>query len=358
MAFRPASYDTKLGYTSQDDRNVAGVFARQGVRTMTDLVASAGSGFTSAVAAGMAGVPNTFASQGGTYVVRNDGPVSVLHPNPDGTNPRVDTIIVKVYDSNDGGDASDAVLPIVVPGVATSGANLTNLTGLASLASYQNYIPVAYVLVPAGAASAASFTYLDRRPKSAGFTSIAAVESRTNTAYGTLTTPDQVNQLVVPANALVEVFYQATWQEAVAQAGRAAIFIGANQLKVATESGNTAVTQAATTGSGGSSSQDKALGSCSIGLVSSGGDYSTGDVNTGQVVGFATQAATTAIEFAGAFSRATPAAAVAMAGPCSIFGLPAGTYDISVQFKASSGSVTAKNRKLWVRVRDFNNCMV
>ena len=31
----------------------------------------------------------------------------------------------------------------------------------------------------------------------------------------------------------------------------------------------------------------------------------------------------------------------------------AGTYDISVQFKASSGSVTVKNRKLWVWTMGF-----
>lgn len=175
---------------------------------------------------------------------------------------------------------------------------------------------------------------------------IATSESRTNTAYGLMTTPDRVQNVVLPADGLIVVAYQATWQETVAGAARAALFIGANQLKVATEGQPAAITEAATTGSGGATSQDKTLGSCAIGLVSSGGDYSTGDVTTGQVVGFATQAATTNIEFSG-ITRATPSAAVPMAGPCYIFA-SAGTYDVSVQFKASSGSVSAKNRKLWV----------
>ncbi len=41
-------------------------------------------------------------------------------------------------------------------------------------------------------------------------------------------------------------------------------------------------------------------------------------------------------------------------GPCDIDNLPAGTYTVSVQFKASSGSVTASNRRLRVQVISFS----
>jgi hypothetical protein len=42
------------------------------------------------------------------------------------------------------------------------------------------------------------------------------------------------------------------------------------------------------------------------------------------------------------------AASQPLSGFTIIHSLPAGTYDFSVRFKSSSGSVTAKNRKLWV----------
>jgi hypothetical protein len=53
----------------------------------------------------------------------------------------------------------------------------------------------------------------------------------------------------------------------------------------------------------------------------------TGDVTTGQIVG--------------------TVSAAGLGGPCYFFAA-AGTYTISIQVKASSASVTIKNRKLWV----------
>src|ERR1044072_980378 len=59
---------------------------------------------------------------------------------------------------------------------------------------------------------------------------ISTTESRTNTAYGLLTTPDRVQNIVLPTDGLIFILFHATWQQAVASAARAAIFIGANQL--------------------------------------------------------------------------------------------------------------------------------
>lgn len=358
MAFKAELYGQNQSTAPQDDRNVLGSIFRQGVRTMTDLVASAGTGFNSNIAAGIAGVPNTYQTQGGLYVVRNDGPVSVLHPTPDATNPRIDTIIVKVYDSVDGGDTSDQIpQPIVVPGTPTSGANLINLNGLGSLAAYQNYIPISYVLVPNGAGSAASFSYLDRRLKTGGFTSIATSESRTNAAYGTLTTPDQVNQVIVPNGGLLLVGYQALWQESVAAAARAAIFIGASQLKVNT------LAQAAASGSTGTTGSDMMLSSFVGGLMSSSYVVGLSDVTTGHAiaaVGGLTGVAALQNELLGTVQplQDNQTAAHAVLGGMAVIRVAAGTYDVGVQFKASSGSVTAKSRYLYVRTIDVNNCMV
>lgn len=160
---------------------------------------------------------------------------------------------------------------------------------------------------------------------------IAATETRTNAAYGLMTTPDRVQNVVLPTDGLIYVAYQATWQESVNSASRAAIFVGANQLKLADGTLTAPQVQEASNGSG-TASIDKPLSTSPRGLTGSGvggGTVYGGDVTTGQVVGqdFAT-------------------------GICVLFAA-AGTYDISVQFKSTSGSVTVKNRRLWVWTLGF-----
>lgn len=185
-------------------------------------------------------------------------------------------------------------------------------------------------------------------------TVIATSQSRTNTAFGLLTTHDEVTGVVVPAKALVLVTYQATWRESVATAGRAAIFIGSNQLQVAARSG-APVTQGAGNAAGGSANIDTPLATMPIGLVSAiplTTNYS-GDVTTGQAVGIGMDAATSASWSRGGTVVLLPQA-MSHGGPCTIGKLAAGTYTISVQFKSSSGSVTVKSRNLWVEVHDYS----
>ena len=160
-----------------------------------------------------------------------------------------------------------------------------------------------------------------------GASVIATSEARTNTAYGLLTQPDRVSGVVLPPNGLLCIAYHASWAEATATAARAAIFLGANQLKSALAgSAAPAVVEA----SHGSGAVFNVLSSCSQnGLASEGsGTAYSGDVGTGQVL-------------------ASSANTADRAGICVVFADP-GTYDVSVQFKASSGSVTVKDRKLWV----------
>jgi hypothetical protein len=124
----------------------------------------------------------------------------------------------------------------------------------------------------------------------------------------------------------------------VSAASRAAIFIGANQLKVYDTTTTAPVLEEAD--NGGTAGTDYMLTTGSTGLVSMAGTggYGGGDVTTGQVLGWRNGA-----------SDASPS----YGGPTCIFAA-AGTYDISVQFKASSGNVLAKNRKLWVYTMDFS----
>jgi hypothetical protein len=151
-------------------------------------------------------------------------------------------------------------------------------------------------------------------------TVIATEETRENVAFGTLTTADEVKSVVLPANGLFAIGYTAIFKSSVSNAGRAAIFIGANQLKNAA-TGAPLVEEIAT-----ATTELSTLGTTSSGLSRSNGSAATAFVTTGQILGPGTGGGLTYVFAA------------------------AGTYNISVQFKATSGSVTAKERKLWVGV--------
>jgi hypothetical protein len=157
-----------------------------------------------------------------------------------------------------------------------------------------------------------------------GSSIIATSQSTGSTTYTTLGTPDQVAGIVLPTTGLIMVLFQARMQNSVASAGSAAIFIGANQLKSA--QGTSAAAESCIV----NDTNTRAISSCSYGLQSDnlGGPYS-GDVTTGQAIttnGFG--------------------------GPCYIFAA-AGTYTVSVQVKASSGTVTLDNRRLYVQAVSF-----
>ncbi len=171
-----------------------------------------------------------------------------------------------------------------------------------------------------------------------GKSNIATEEARTNVAYGLLTTPDRVSSVVLPADGLICVAFQGMWKESVNGAARAAIFVGANQLKSYED--NAAAPTVREVGCYGGADSYAPLASYSMGLLpdATGATAYTGDVTTGQLVGYG-----------GSLGGST----VSFGGPCYIFAA-AGTYDVSVQFKASSGSVTAKNRKLWVWTLTFD----
>jgi len=242
-------------------------------------------------------------------------------------------------------------------GVTTvSGSNIQG-PGLSSASSFTLGITGAYAsllsdgtnwIVMAGGPSAGM-------PIGGGSTNISTSQSTSSTSYTTLSTADQVTGLVVPTNGLIAVWYQATWSESVAGAARAAIFIGSNQLKTPAVQFNASVTQAAATDASSNAGANIPLASCPAGLISSNassGTYS-GDVTTGQAQGafnsYFTMELNGSVGTPDAFGSAMP-----FGGPCYIDNLPAGTYTISVEFKASSGSVTAANRRLRAQVIAFS----
>lgn len=156
-----------------------------------------------------------------------------------------------------------------------------------------------------------------------GSSIISTSESRTNTAYGTLPTPDQVSSVVLATGGLLLIGYQATWQSSGAATAKAAIFIGANQMKVGAGNPTPQVQETSNTGTANNDLLHTAAGSSGPGLYTVGFTAYAGDATTGQSLGGAN------------------------GGLIAVFA-NAGTYTVSVQFKASAGSVTVANRKLWV----------
>jgi hypothetical protein len=159
---------------------------------------------------------------------------------------------------------------------------------------------------------------------------VPGTDTRANAAYGLLGTPDQVT-VDLPANGLLGIAYEATWRESVASAGRAAIFLNGNQLKFPVQ--GQAAPQVQETdvnlGGGGFTNIWTPLSTNVAGIRTvidpdSGVSY-TGDVATGQPIA---------------------------GGPCYVFAA-AGTYVVSVQYKASAGQVDVKDRKLWVWTMGF-----
>jgi hypothetical protein len=192
---------------------------------------------------------------------------------------------------------------------------------------------------------------------------VATTETRTNTAFGLLTTPDRVSGIVVATDSVLEVDYQALWKTNGVDFAQAAIFIGANQLRVQAAGAGTHAPQVEAALQPAETFYTPVF-SIPIGLASvSGGSASdaTVDVTTGQAFGSVTfgtyhKIAINDVSLDVVIPTGGGGASDAgmQGGTCRIFGLAAGTYDVSVQFKAlSGGTVSVKNRRLFVRSRAF-----
>lgn len=126
-----------------------------GVVGSGDLVVAAGAGHSVDVAAGQAIVRGTQQSGQGPYIVSNDAAKNVAIATPDATNGRIDLIQARVIDAAYSG---------------TTGFSLNAKTGTPAASPAvptpdENTLVLAEVLVPAGAASAASYTITDRRTR-------------------------------------------------------------------------------------------------------------------------------------------------------------------------------------------------
>ncbi len=163
---------------------------------------------------------------------------------------------------------------------------------------------------------------------------IATSETRSNVAYGLLTTPDRVSSVVLPTDGLLFVRYRALVKTS-GPTAEVAIFVGANQLKTLKPNAVPAVLEQSL---GINEDFFSALYTNKLyGLaVDSSSTVDTSLVTTGFVTG-----------------AGNPAANQGEDTLC-IEGLPGGTYDVSVQYKTSGGvTVTSKERKLAVWTMGF-----
>lgn len=149
---------------------------------------------------------------------------------------------------------------------------------------------------------------------------VSKEESRESTVYGTLTTPDEIKEVKVAENGLILVGYSAKFKSSVSSAGAAAIFLGTNQLKEYT-------TEPTDIAAGTSGTAFRNLTSSWRGVTTASAGTAVGaDVTTGQLIGSS------------------------LAGGLAPIFLNAGTYNVSVRFKAVEGKVTVKERRLWIIV--------
>jgi len=178
---------------------------------------------------------------------------------------------------------------------------------------------------------------------------IPTEESKSGASYGMLPTPDRVSGLNIPAAGFIAVHFDAKVKSSVAGAGRVAIYL--NETDVRTRGNGqfpqsiTAPTRATEPGT------FVAVTATSFGLVAASRAINVGspDLTTGQTLGepfidgFGMR-----YDLGGTIREVADEAT----GVCYIKAA-AGTYDLSIRYFASSGSISAKERILYVWTEGF-----
>jgi hypothetical protein len=175
-----------------------------------------------------------------------------------------------------------------------------------------------------------------------GMSFINGKGTRNSTLYGPLDTgtapgPDQVPDVVLPTGGgLIFVVFVGVIEHSVADAGAAAIFLNSTQVKISNQ----------TNGPGGQLSTPSTTANnprpiysttsgLQVGEPGSAADY-LGHAHTGQIVG-----------------HNGSAGVGREGGITTIFVDNEGTYNVSIQFKATSGTVSCDERRLYVWTKAF-----
>lgn len=180
---------------------------------------------------------------------------------------------------------------------------------------------------------------------------ISAEESTTSSSYTTLATEDKAADIVMPSDGLVVVWFHALWKESVNNTTRAAIFLNEDQVKIGKQANPPDGQAAENVSAGGTTNTYRNLFSTSGGLMASISSAVEGiSVSTGQIVGHLAGSADSIFSVGETSLGATETGL--RGGPVYIYA-DAGIYDVSIRYKASSGTVTVKDRRLWCMALGF-----
>lgn len=259
-------------------------------------------------------------AQGIYYVAPHSAVINEAISAAHATLPRNDLVVLEIKDNqHDAGGANIAQVRVIT-GTATSGATkFTDIGVTGTPALPASAIPLAVVNVPAAAASITNANIDDRRPLLARFGSsgkaiIATEESTTSGAFTTLATPDRVSGIVMPTDGLIFVLFRANVKQT-GMTGTPAVTITINGNTIAYISGTALTADVTFTAYGFAYTNG-------LRLISDGA--AVADVTTGQAVGI----------------------------PIPVFAA-AGTYTIEAKYAAGGGTITARNRKLWVWAQGY-----
>lgn len=172
-----AQLNGKVVFEDNDDYNavdlrklISQAQVGQGIDAYSSLLPAVVSGLTMSFAPGVCYVRQP--GDGTLYRCTQEGTNATiaLDTNGAGSNPRIDQIVLHVYDASAAGDSSGQYLAAIEPitGTATSGATLDNRSGApdlqVALANSKAYVLLADVLMPAGASTVSGSNVRDRRP--------------------------------------------------------------------------------------------------------------------------------------------------------------------------------------------------
>lgn len=132
------------------------------------LVSQRGAGVNKSVdiTAGRAWVRGDDTARQGSYHCENDGTINLAIPDNTSGNPRIDQIILRIYDSSVIGGGTNAAVLEVLQGTPTAGAALDNRQGAAALPA--TAIRLADIVVASGFASISNTVIRNRRPWARG----------------------------------------------------------------------------------------------------------------------------------------------------------------------------------------------
>lgn len=175
--------------------------ASMGSNQATDLLVSVSSGLTMSIAAGAAWVKGDDRSTQGIYFCYVPIAQSVTLGAHHATLPRVDRIVLRVYDADVTGSQNKWEVEVIA-GTATAGATLTNLNGATAVPNGCFLLANALVPATSGAVTLTDTRYFAYRPgRVIGYLTSSGDSAGSGDKIGPLTiTGDGTNPVVVSAH--------------------------------------------------------------------------------------------------------------------------------------------------------------